>query len=411
MQVKTKTIAVPPDSFFKEAEREYSNVNERLIIEFLQNSIDAGASTIKFVFSNNRLIVTDNGKGMNRDQLLNGMLTFSGSIKDSGSTGGFGAAKKILLFSHKSYRIKTRQFNVFGEVINYDITEETDIDNCLLGTEIEIEFAEFWPGYDNLENILKEHIQNIISQSSIVPRIYWNGEEIKSLTMPAIELDEPTAIIRKAPNTGIIIRFNGLYMFKHGSTKHSYFYDCKGHSRDALNQNRESFRAGDYREAYNSFVNTLANNNQSGISAQADFQKKKDTQRVIEGITFFSDNLPYKLSKRQKSIYALCQTVCEMMGWTLPKSHFGFYVNPNVRGLGSQSAIFINPEYFLGDDWELGCVETFIHEWCHYKGYSHDESFINYFGRLWVKFMKQYSGINPLKARARIIEKREFPNY
>lgn len=403
-------IHIPSSSFLKESIREYSAVNPRLLCELSQNAIDAGADEVHFSFYKGKLVCQDNGSGMTEKVLKTGLLTYAGSVKGPDAVGFAGAAKKIILFSHDSYRIQTRQFVACGRGIDYKLYRQTEFDKCILGTKISIKFSKNWPDYDCLESVLKDELKTIVGMSTLKAKIYWNGELIEQAPDSPIELDEETAIIRKGVKPGIVVRFNGLYMFSQYSN-HSYFYDCKGHSRDALNQNRESFRFGIYKEKYSSFLNTLANNNQSGISAQADYQKKKDTQRVIEGITFVSDNLPYKLSKRQKSIYALCQTVCEMMGWVLPKSHFGFYVNPNVRGLGSPSAIFINPEYFMGDDWELDCINTFMHEWCHYKGYSHDESFINYFGSLWVKFMDKYSGINPLKARTRIIEKREFPNY
>lgn len=123
-----------------------------------------------------------------------------------------------------------------------------------------------------------------------------------------------------------------------------------------------------------------------------------------------------------------------MIEFPFNKSEFGFYLDNGFRGLYADGKIWINPTYFQGGDngdgnnrdgdngdswdgenkennsdkWVLEVVEVFIHEYCHYRGHAHNESFISLFGQLMVKFMEKYRGVNPLKARMREIEKREF---
>lgn len=409
-------IHIPSSSFLKEAQREYSQVSSRLICECLQNSVDAGAKEIKFTFRNGRLTIEDNGSGMNESVLKKGMLTYAGSVKGANAVGFAGAAKKIILFSHESYRIQTRNLIAIGRGINYrllKIENEEDFEKCIFGTKITIKFARDWPEYEALEAVLRHHLISILSYSNLPTQVTWNGEAIDQAAPSPVELDTETAAIRKMSDKNanrIIVRFNGLYMF-HQYSNHAYYYDCKGHSRDALTQNRESFRSDTiYRKGFQEFVNTLANNSRSGIAAQASYQKHKDINVFHHGIEYKGTHLPKKMSKREKSIYSLCKAAGEMVGFELSPRKFGFYSDHSFRGFYADQKLWINStkEIFQGEDWELQCIETFFHELSHEEGHEHDESFISDFGQRWVRFLKEHSGINPLRARMRQIEKETF---
>src|SRR5690554_1029095 len=100
-------VAIPDNFFLKEARQEYWNVSGRLIAELTQNSVDAGATRIDFEFSDDGYSCQDNGCGMTKEIMIPALLTLGGTRKAERSTGGFGAAKKILLFAHKEFQIRT----------------------------------------------------------------------------------------------------------------------------------------------------------------------------------------------------------------------------------------------------------------------------------------------------------------
>lgn len=116
-------VNIPTTYFTQNIKKQYRNPHEALFREFLQNSIDAHATSIKFTIDNDSMTCEDNGCGMDEERLVSAMLTLSGSVKDGDSIGGFGEAKNLLLFAHKSFFIHTKDNIVNGECLNYDLTK------------------------------------------------------------------------------------------------------------------------------------------------------------------------------------------------------------------------------------------------------------------------------------------------
>lgn len=55
------------------------------VFELVKNSFDAHANTVNIRFSNNRIVISDDGKGMSRDDILNKWLFIAYSAKQDGS--------------------------------------------------------------------------------------------------------------------------------------------------------------------------------------------------------------------------------------------------------------------------------------------------------------------------------------
>lgn len=121
------------DSFYTRALKEYDPVGRCLIRELLQNSVDAGArvnspkgvrTQIEISLENHAdgtqtLIFEDNSGGMTLDILKNKFLTVSESGKrgepsSSGSAGGFGIAKELILFPWLGYEVHTQDIQLKG---------------------------------------------------------------------------------------------------------------------------------------------------------------------------------------------------------------------------------------------------------------------------------------------------------
>jgi hypothetical protein len=419
-----KTITFPPDAFLSEARKEYSGyLFRRLFQELLQNSIDAGASNIDILWDENtrELVFIDNGKGVDENTLENGLLTFESSIKAEGNIGGYGAAKKLILFSHPKWSVKTGTgldkpgIHAFGGSIHYN----TEGCEPIKGSEFRLTLSDS-PYWDF--SYIKEKLEYILSNSYGDAIVSFNGETIEFGEKGPIYLSKGTADIRQNKNTSyrIIIRFGGLYMFEDYSTGNSYFYDVKGSSRDALVQNREGFKSGtQFYNDYYLFRSELTNNSSTGVYAAASFQKQADKPDLYkEGIQYSGDDIPkniaesIRVSKREKMIYSLCFWVaanfCELY---LSKDKFGFYFDPGLRGLWANGKIWMNPNFFAStenDDWIYDCIVVFIHEYVHYMGHGHDESFILAENRLYTKFLKAHTGLAPIKAGMRAMEKALF---
>lgn len=116
--------------------------------EVIQNAVDSGATEV-FVGtirnSEGRVcgICTDNGSGMDLQTLKDAFLRVSGSGKPrgSGTFGGFGEAKKLILLAWKGYEISTRKdgltIEVHGEFKDSKIKESNaKIGNSDKGTQI-----------------------------------------------------------------------------------------------------------------------------------------------------------------------------------------------------------------------------------------------------------------------------------
>lgn len=99
--------------------------------ELLQNARDAGATRVEITLeeTEEHIVLTfrDNGKGMDRETLLKGMLTYSGSIKPGGAAGGFGMAKCLIVIGGPDRcEIRTQDLavNVTGNRYEWATSEE-----------------------------------------------------------------------------------------------------------------------------------------------------------------------------------------------------------------------------------------------------------------------------------------------
>lgn len=119
-----------PTSAFRTAVRDYSReqfdrgADAVVWRELLQNARDAGASAVTASLAQtetqNVLTFRDDGRGMTREVLEKGMLTYSGSVKPSSAAGGFGMAKCLLVFAPDACEIRTLDNAVRVTGINYE---------------------------------------------------------------------------------------------------------------------------------------------------------------------------------------------------------------------------------------------------------------------------------------------------
>lgn len=133
--------------WFAKILKDYSNWKFAFVREAGQNSLDAGATSINVSVSliNGDTVIEwqDNGSGMSRETLETKFMAVGGSQKASGAAGGFGVAKLILAFAHKSYTIRTSNILVSGRNDTYEIASCADtVRGLTLTTTIEGDHVE-----------------------------------------------------------------------------------------------------------------------------------------------------------------------------------------------------------------------------------------------------------------------------
>lgn len=126
-------LTVPKEFFVEERNKFYDAWVEAFPREFFQNSVDAGAKTIRVRIdeakgkgsfgrdphrsSVTRFVFEDDGHGMSHQVLENVFFTLGASTKrdENSSVGGFGRARIMQAFSQDRYSIRTRDRYVEGD--------------------------------------------------------------------------------------------------------------------------------------------------------------------------------------------------------------------------------------------------------------------------------------------------------
>jgi len=274
------TVSIPSSFFLNEAKHEYYDYQTRLVQELLQNSLDAGSTVIRLTFDALGYKCEDNGKGMTQDRMVSALLTMGGSVKESGATGGFGAAKKLLLFAHASFAIWSNETLVCGNGLSYRFQV------CLprKGTEI----GAVWANPSDWSEITRKATR-LLAKCNFNGRakIYVNGELFTDYVTArhAKTVDGLGEIYaNKAQVVGqneVIVLHNGLFMFARYITdlNRKVILMVSGPSVDVFTQNRDGFR-GEISRKFDALMAELAIDKKSVV-------KPKPRKFILQGTDAF----------------------------------------------------------------------------------------------------------------------------
>lgn len=337
-------VAMPKRFFLEEAKKEYWNTDTRLISELLQNSVDAGATEIRADFTDGYYRWVDNGCGMNKQTLVNAMLTMGGSEKSSGSTGGFGAAKKLILFAHDKYVIRTRNIVANGNFLNYELDEDSEM---FSGTDIQAWFLPDAFSAACLKHEFKrtlnfcilKHIKFILNGEEFIPQ-YQNPDLIDN------KEGLGNLYINKDKDSGgeLVVLHKGLYMF-------STYLGCDLNkefvlniedkdSKEVFSQSRDSFR-GDYYNLYNNLVSELKTENLSATQKKAkkwffqgenrcyEYIFKKIKENISDNTVFQAVQTFIDQNKIQEAIQLIKQSPNTLTEQDIKKIEFAIVKNQN----------------------------------------------------------------------------------
>lgn len=235
-----QTVNIPSDHFARQTTNIYTKPLEALLRELVQNSKDAGADTFTIDAEPDKITITDNGCGMSEEVLKKGMLTMSGSIKNEGATGGFGAAKELILFAQESYEIETNNIYAYGSCLSYML----DRKEFVQGTKITIVPHEL---FDYRKSEFEDIARVYLQQCKFDMRCSVNGIGINQFHIGDLYRELPwSKIYSKSgePTSEMKIMHNGLLMFKKRTSemKNHITIELKGDSTNSLTTSRDSLR-------------------------------------------------------------------------------------------------------------------------------------------------------------------------
>lgn len=290
--------------FFASAKQDYSNWREKWFREAVQNSVDAGATkvdisitsldenqrdlprdmtpeqaaTVRFV----RVVVEDNGRGMDEEILFGKFLVLGGTAKKSaaGSVGGFGKAKELLLLPWVSWVLYTRDLVVSGHGIQYEQRTSSAIEGTILSVVMAADDA-----------TSEAAAISFLKKCNIHVRFTVNGKEVKANLKPGelIRSLEGKADIyydkkQRLDSAVMLVRVQGIYMFERwisSDVEGTTIVELTGKSTELLTANRDGLRDYTLERALDAFQNEIAADTKSALK-----KKKNLVHEIYEGKRF-----------------------------------------------------------------------------------------------------------------------------
>lgn len=291
------------EDYFKKTIYEYQDWEFAFCRETAQNSCDAKATEIHYTIEDTedgiQIICEDNGVGMTKDILLTKFLVMGASYKDNEeSVGGFGYAKGIILFCHKSYSIHTNDLLLTGSYGRYN--DPISIKKRK-GTKLVITMDRDMSSTYSLKSKLIEWVENSNLNKT---KVFLNGDEL-SQSGKKFDYKKKTKIgnlmISEADGYAYIsnlwIRMRGMAMFRktiYSDEIHfNGFIDLDSKSSiECLTANRDGLK-NEYEYGLSELIKYLSSELTSLQSSKMDdfeINSKEDTDYIHEDEGVFIEN-------------------------------------------------------------------------------------------------------------------------
>jgi hypothetical protein len=289
--------------YYSSVLRDYRDWKERWWREAIQNAVDAGSSRIGcFVRKQDdeSILVScsDNGRGMDRDTILEKFLVLGGTTKRSMSptgestAGGFGKAKELLLLPWIAWSIRSRDVIVEGQGGTYEVREprypEGDIDGTQIAARMPADRCTGLPealayiGKCNLSGVVFEMDGEDAPENRIVRAALRTGKEVREFGEKATLYQNKSATFRGL----MLVRVKGLNMFTRRvseAVQGTLILELRRPSIELLTANRDSFSDEAFGWEVDRFVNELAADVKSALRS-----KKGVIRQVYRGTGLFT---------------------------------------------------------------------------------------------------------------------------
>jgi hypothetical protein len=243
-----QSVTIGPE-FFVKSFNDYRDRYWAFAREILQNSIDCGSTAIDIKVTEvpqedcTLAIVRNDGAPMTREILVGKLLALGSSGKDfRGAVGGFGKAKEILYFAHRSYTIASGTYRVSGSGAGYDLDEGPFFHGTrsavawggLVAEPLRAQFRRF------IELCDRRQCRFTLDGEAIRPRLPRFHSE-RSLVHEGKEWAQLG--VCKFEENLLLVRIGGLPMFTERSTfKRTIVLELTGQSSERLTANRDGLR-------------------------------------------------------------------------------------------------------------------------------------------------------------------------
>jgi len=235
----THHVSIGPE-FFAKSRNDYDDWHWALVREFFQNSIDCGSANIHFdaiLNDDNNTVVTvkNDGTPMDYDTITNKLFSLGSSGKNfTGTVGGFGKAKEILYFCHKSYNIKTGDIFITGSGAAYNVHPDSDYVDGTTST-IEIEG-------DHVYELINR-AKRFVDYAQVSSVFFINGDKSRGCLRKGSlrrDLGFGKVYTNKAHPHKMLVRINGIPMFDYPiGLNRCVIVELSGSSNDVLTSNRD----------------------------------------------------------------------------------------------------------------------------------------------------------------------------
>lgn len=261
--------------------------------EAIQNSVDAGATQIDcktYINEEAKTVliqVSDNGRGMSQEILVDKFLAFGETSKEGqeGSVGGFGKAKELLILPWLGWTVETMDAagqitGVTGKANEYEFKAPHTISRDTQGTTLVVEMP--------IDQTTNDNICKSFIRKCFIPQTKFkvNGEEVSADLLPGKEVTHNKDMVitwneeqKINDNVKAIVRVKGVYMFRqYVYSEHSFegtiVIELTGNSVDLLATNRNELSNHDDRAFINKFFGKLEKDVRSGLRG-AGFRVRK----------------------------------------------------------------------------------------------------------------------------------------
>jgi hypothetical protein len=252
-------------NFFAKVPNDYEDWHWAWVREIMQNSIDAPGSDLidaEFSFDGMNTIVTvsNNGRPMTEDILVNKLLALGESGKDFSeeNVGGFGKAKELLYFTHVEWSVKSGKWLASGS-----------------GGEYEINPGEYFHGTrsivvmkGNQVDELKRNFEKFAFWAQWSGTLYVNGELQETSHRkgsPRRDLGFAKVYSNRTTKYKMCVRIGGIPMFIQSTAfDKTVIVELKGKSNEVLTANRDGM-VRPFRSELAAFVTELAVDKRSAL--------------------------------------------------------------------------------------------------------------------------------------------------
>lgn len=283
------TIGLSPKFFKNERDNAYSDWEEALFRELVQNGRDAKSTALDFYLEDTphegvMIGYEDNGHGMPRRILKEIYFSLGESYKAENSTGGFGRARILVPLAMDRYVLRSDDYEVSGVGSQHSDEETWDREKLTHGFLLTCWTKD--SDSDKLENKLRRYVYENDLQGL---KIRLNGEDLEGHPGKGKKIRDLFARDRKfaevyynetLPGHKMVVRVNGFSMFS------NYSPQPKGQvtiellpelSREVLTSSRDSLH---YYEdsAVTRFVSELASETDTALK-----EKRPPSRRTFKG--------------------------------------------------------------------------------------------------------------------------------